>query len=171
MASPLRAAQNHASPSDSGVILAIDYGTSRLGLAMSDASGLTSHPFATWNRTNRRRDLGRLRDLVRQHSVRRIVIGLPLHLDGTASEMSEEVKRFAARVGKAIGISVELMDERLSSWEAGQLISAAGTRKAPRRHSVPRDMKNRKAPVDDLAAAIILRDYLNHNRQKTGAQD
>jgi putative holliday junction resolvase len=171
MANPLRAAQEHASPADSGVILAIDYGTSRLGLALSDASGLTSFPFATWNRTNRRRDLARLRDLVRQHSVRRIVIGLPLHLNGTASEISDEVRRFAVRVEKALGIPVELMDERLSSWEAGQLISAAGTRKAPRRHSIARGVNSRKAPIDDFAAAIILRDYLNHKRQKTGAQD
>ncbi len=171
MANPSRAAQEHTSPAGPGVILAIDYGTSRLGLALSDASGLTSHPFATWNRTNRRRDLARLRDLVRQKSVRRIVIGLPLHLNGTASEMSEEVRRFGARVEKALGIPVELMDERLSSWEAGQMISAAGTRKITRRHSIGRGVNNRKAPKDDFAAAIILWDYLNHKRQETGAQD
>ena len=171
MANPSRALQEHATPAVSGVILAIDYGTSRLGLALSDASGFTSYPFATWNRTNRRRDLSRLRDLVRQHSVRRIVVGLPLHLDGTASEMSEEVKRFAARVEKALGISVELVDERLSSWEAGQMISAAETRKSSRRRSATRGVSNRKAPIDDFAAAIILRDYLNHRRSETGAQD
>jgi putative Holliday junction resolvase len=115
--------------------------------------------------------MARLRDLVRQHSVRRIVIGLPLHLDGTASEMSEEVKRFAVRVEKAIGISVELADERLSSWEARQLISASGTRKTPRRHPIARGVNNRKAPIDDFAAAIILRDYLNQKRQEKGAHN
>ncbi len=101
-----------------GVILAIDYGQKRLGLALSDEHGITSRPFATWVRTNRRRDLARLRELVRKEGIRRIVVGLPLHLDGTPSEMSEEVKSFADRVEKALGIPVEMMDERLSSWEA-----------------------------------------------------
>jgi putative Holliday junction resolvase len=101
-----------------GVILAIDYGQKRLGLALSDEYGVTSRPFATWTRTNRRRDLARLRDLVRKERVRRIVVGLPLRLDGTPSEMSEEARAFAARVEKALGIRVEMMDERLSSWEA-----------------------------------------------------
>ncbi len=107
-----------------GVILAIDYGKKRLGLALSDEHGVTSRPFAIWTRINRRRDLARLRELVRQHAVRRIVVGLPLHLDGTPSEMSEEAKGFAARVEKALGIRVEMMDERLSSWEAEQTVGA-----------------------------------------------
>ena len=117
------------------MILAIDYGKKRLGLALSDESGATSRPFATWTRTNRRRDLARLRDLVRQQKVCRIVVGLPLHLDGMPSEMSEEVKRFSARVEKAIGIPVELMDERLSSWEAKQTIAGMDPRRSARRGS------------------------------------
>src|SRR5260370_34591290 len=104
-----------------GVILAIDYGQRRLGLALSDEHGVTSRPFAIWTRINRRRDLARLRDLVRQHAVRRIVVGLPLHLDGTQSEMSEEAMGFAARVEKGLGIRVEMMDERVSSWAAEQI--------------------------------------------------
>jgi len=80
-----------------GVILAIDYGQRRLGLALSDEHRMTSRPFATWNRINRRRDLARLRELARLHGVRRIVVGLPLHLDGGASEMSRESAAFAVR--------------------------------------------------------------------------
>ena len=94
MAIPLRASPSPATSETTGVILAIDYGKKRLGLALSDESGVTSRPFATWTRTNRRRDLARLRDLVRHEAVRRIVVGLPLHLDGSPSEMSEEVKTF-----------------------------------------------------------------------------
>ena len=93
---------------------------------------MTSRPFATWTRTNRRRDLARLRELVRQQGVRRIVVGLPLHLDGTPSEMSEEAKAFAARVEKALGIPVEMMDERLSSWEAKQTVQENEFANAPR---------------------------------------
>ena len=99
-------------------VLAIDYGRKRWGLALSDAMGMISRPLATWNRTNRRRDLARLRELVRHHAVRQIVVGLPLHMDGRPSEMSEEASRFAARLKKELGLPVELLDERLSSWEA-----------------------------------------------------
>jgi putative Holliday junction resolvase len=158
---PLRVLPFVAPAATSGVVLAIDYGTKRLGLALSDEHGVTSRPFAVWLRTNRRRDLARLRELVRKENIRRIVVGLPLRLDGTPSEMSEEVSAFAARVEKALGIRVELMDERLSSWEAGRVRPAT----KHRRHSV-RSRKtgvgvSGKTPLDDVAAAIILRDYLD----------
>src|ERR1700676_1528349 len=124
MASSLRASSLIVDSTTTGVILGIDYGQKRLGLALSDECGVTSRPFAIWTRINRRRDLTRLRELVRQHAVRRIVIGLPLHLDGTRSEMSEEATGFATRVEKALGIPVEMMDERLSSWEAERTLGA-----------------------------------------------
>lgn len=150
------------------MILAIDYGQKRLGLALSDVHGVTSRPFAIWARTNRRRDLARLRELARKEGVRRIVVGLPLHLDGTPSEMSEEVKAFAARLERALGIRVEMMDERLSSWEAAQTLSRVKslTRRVP-----PGNARARKIPLDDVAAAIILRDYLDKARPRAGLRD
>lgn len=153
------------------MILAIDYGKKRLGLALSDECGVTSRPFATWTRTNRRRDLGRLRDLVRDERVRRIVVGLPLHLDGSPSEMSEEAKSFSERLRKALGIPVELMDERLSSWEARQAISHEEPRRQALRGSQARIENRKKTPLDDVAAAIILRDYLQRARRQDGVRD
>ena len=73
--------------------------------------------------------------------VQRIVVGLPLHLDGTPSEMSEEVKNFSERLRKALGIRVELMDERLSSWEAKQTVSALEPRRQALRGSQARASK------------------------------
>jgi putative Holliday junction resolvase len=152
-----------------GVTLAIDYGQKRLGLALSDELGLTSRPFATWTRTNRRRDLSRLRELVRQRSIQRIVIGLPLCLDGTPSEMSAEARGFAGRLAKALGLPVEMMDERLSSWEAKQMLSST---KSPARllRRAEHATRKRVPAYDDVAASIILRDYLNraHIRTETG---
>jgi len=175
VANSLRASSLAAVPLVPGVTLAIDYGKKRLGLALSDEHGITSRPHATWTRTNRRRDLGRLRELVREEGVRRIVIGLPLHLDGTPSEMSEEARSFAARVGKALGLPVELMDERLSSWEARQTQAAANSNERARRDSSGRAEPKKKAPLDDIAAAVILRDYLDQARTRgparTGSQD
>jgi putative Holliday junction resolvase len=150
------------------VTLAIDYGRKRLGLALSDENGVTSRPFATWTRINRRRDLARLRDLVRRHGVRRIVVGLPLHLDGTPSEMSEEARRFAMRVEAALRVPVVMMDERLSSWEAGRTLLAAN---APsRRGKLKGSARRRRSTLDDVAAAVILRDYLDRARTPGGAR-
>lgn len=168
---PVRALTIPANSTATGVILAIDYGKKRLGLALSDESGITCRPFATWTRINRRSDLARLRDLVRDERIRRIVVGLPLHLDGTPSEMSEEAKSFSERVRKALGIPVELMDERLSSWEAKQTISAREPRAPALRGSQARIENKQKTPLDDVAAAIILRDYLARARRQDGARD
>jgi putative Holliday junction resolvase len=169
--SSLPALQSGVEPTATGVILAIDYGLKRLGLALSDERGVTSRPFATWTRVNRRRDLARLRELVREHAVRRIVVGLPLHLDGRPSEMSEEARAFAARVGRALGIPVEMMDERLSSWEAEQALAATKSTVTSRRGRTQQPRSRRKAPLDDVAAAVILRDYLDRARSQAGARD
>ena len=169
MASALR----HSTPAPvpaTGVILAIDYGVKRLGLALSDERQMTSRPYATWNRTNRRRDLARLRELVRQERVSYLVVGLPLHLDGTPSEMSEEAKAFAARVAKALGLPVEMVDERLTSWEAHETLAATRPpKRASRRSAEQRDTK-RQTPLDEIAAAILLRDYLAQAPARDGSR-
>jgi len=128
--------------------MAIDYGRKRFGLALSDELGLTSQPLATLARTNRRDDLRRIRLLARENKVRQFVVGLPLRLDGTAGEMAEEVKRFATRLIKELGLPVEMFDERLTSWEANETQMITNRREASDAHR------------DDIAAAIILRDYL-----------
>jgi putative Holliday junction resolvase len=135
--------------------LAIDYGRRRLGLALSDLLGITARPLATWERTNRRGDLARIRDLCRRHAVGRIVVGWPIRLDGTPGEMAREAARFAERLRKNLGgLPVELADERLSSWEASQQVQETGGRAAHRAGK----------RLDDVAAAVILRDYLSRAR-------
>ena len=136
-------------------VLAIDYGRRRLGLALSDILGLTARPLATWERTNRRDDLARIRELCRRHAVGGIVVGWPIRLDGMPGEMAREAARFAERLRKHLGLPVELVDERLSSWEAAQQVQAAGGRRTRRADS---------EPLDDVAAAVILRDYLSRAR-------
>jgi putative Holliday junction resolvase len=171
MVFPLRASPSVLGTAGTGVILAIDYGQKRLGLALSDEHGVTSRPFATWTRINRRRDLARLRELVRQHAVRRIVVGLPLHLDGTPSEMSEEATGFAARVEKALGVPVDMMDERLSSWEAEQTLAATKSTTPSSRGRTQHARRKQRTTFDDIAAAVILRDYLDRARMRPGTRD
>lgn len=134
-------------------ILAVDYGRKRIGLALSDELELTAQPLMTLERVNRREDLRRLRDICRTHFVAHILVGHPVHMSGAAGEMAEEAARFAARLHKELGIEVELLDERLTSWEAEQTL--AETRGAGRREGQPRD---------DVAAAVLLRDFLEQKR-------
>ncbi len=129
-------------------ILAIDFGQKRLGLAISDELQLTAQPLAILQRTNRRNDLRRLRELARAQGVAKILVGHPRNLDGTAGAMAEEAARFAARVQKELGVPVELVDERLSSWDAARTLRATKSR------------GKRPAKADDVAAAVILREYL-----------
>jgi putative holliday junction resolvase len=137
-------------------ILAVDYGRKRIGLALSDELGLTAQPLLTLARTNRRDDLRRLREICREHGVAHILVGHPLHITGAPGEMAEEAARFAARLKKALGIAVELVDERLTTWEAQQTMSQA-------KSSSPR----KRRPLDDVAAAVLLRDYLQRGHESS----
>jgi putative holliday junction resolvase len=139
-------------------ILAVDYGRKRIGLALSDELGLTAQPLATLVRVNRQTDLRRLREACRAHGVAHIIVGHPLHITGEAGEMANEAARFAARLEKETGIGVELVDERLTSWEAAQTIAEAN----------PSARRKRKS-LDDVAAAVLLRDYLEHTRESSRA--
>lgn len=139
-------------------VLAIDYGRKRIGLALSDKLRLTAKPLATIVRTNRREDLRRLREICRKHEAAQIVVGHPVRMSGEAGAMAEEAARFAARLEKELGIPVELQDERLTSWEAEQMI--AKTKPSP--------LRKRRA-FDEVAAAILLREYLERKRGEPGA--
>src|ERR1700691_1611263 len=107
-------------------ILAIDYGRKRIGLALSDELRLTAQPLGTLLRMNRQADLRRLRETCRSHAVSRIIVGNPLHINGEAGEMADEAARFATRLRKELGLEVELVDERLTSWEARQIRPSSG---------------------------------------------
>src|ERR1700680_5051321 len=141
-----------------GRVLAIDYGRRRLGLAISDPLGVAVRPLATWTRSNRRQDIARLRSLCREQGVSRIVIGWPLHLSGAQGDMASEAAGVADGLRKQLGIRVELVDERLSSWEAEQILADDHASKG--RSPNPNHRK-----LDEVAAAVILRDYL-HNAGK-----
>jgi putative holliday junction resolvase len=131
-------------------ILALDYGQRRIGMAISDELRMTAQPLGILERTNRRNDLRRLREIVRRHGVQLIVVGHPLRLDGTVGEMADEAARFAHRLARELGVEVRLADERLTSWEAGKLLRP-GTKGGT----------GRRREDDDGAAAVLLRDFLS----------
>lgn len=136
-------------------------------MALADAEARIAEPYATLERINRNEDMRRLREFAHEHHVRQIVVGLPLRMDGTPGGMAEEARRFAERVRKQLGVPVELVDERLTSWEAERILeeemgrrithveTREGRRKGPR-------ISDGKYTVDAVAAMVILREYLAH---------
>jgi putative Holliday junction resolvase len=147
-----------------GRILALDYGRARIGLAIADAETALAQPLGTLDRINRNEDMRRLRELVREHGVQQIVVGLPLRLDGTRGDMAEEAARFGQRVHKQIGVPVEMVDERLTSWEAERLLEEHQGRTMHAASSKKRKKDNGKPGVDALAAALILKEYLDRRQ-------
>ena len=154
-------------------ILALDYGRTRIGIALADVQARIAAPFATLPRINRNEDMRRLREMARQEKVQQIVVGLPLRLDGTQGDMADEVTRFAERVRKQVGVPVELVDERLSSWEAERMLEEQLGRKLMHQETHQGRKKtsraaDRKYTVDAVAAMVILREYLS---RQTGAKE
>lgn len=147
-------------------ILALDYGRARIGLAIAPVGSTLSEPLSTLERVNRNEDMRRIREIVRERGVRQIVVGLPLRLDGTRGEMAEEAARFARRVRKELGLPVEMVDERLTSWEAERQLEAQQGRtfQAVPAHAPSakhRSKRQARPSVDAMAAAIILKEYLD----------
>jgi putative Holliday junction resolvase len=155
--SAARAAQTAAS---AGKVLAIDYGRARIGVAIAESRHGVAQPLATLERINRNEDMRRLRELARAHGVKFVVVGLPLRLDGTRGDMAEEAERFAQRVRKQIGIPVEMVDERLTSWQAEREMEEQFGRRSKAGEITSKRKTSERVSVDSMAAAIILRDYL-----------
>jgi putative Holliday junction resolvase len=139
-----------------GRVLAIDYGTVRLGLAISDARQQFASPYANYTRVNSDRDLRYLRRVLQEEQVAQIVVGLPIHLDGRESQKSAEARQFAAWLQGETGIAVALHDERFTSVEAESHLLAARLTK-----------KRRKARLDMLAAQLLLTAYLESDRTRS----
>ena len=145
----------------------MDYGRARIGLAIAESLRGIAQPLGTLERINRNEDMRRLRELVRDNSVKLILLGLPLRLDGTHGEMAEETQRFAERMRKQIGIAIEMADERLTSWEAERLLEEEFGRKSKQIDGARKKRDASKFTVDSVAATIILREYLErHNSQR-----
>lgn len=151
-------------------ILALDYGRARIGLAIAGAEAALAQPLATLDRINRNEDMRRLRELVREHGVNQIVVGLPLRLDGTRGEMAEEAARFGERVRKQLGLPVEMVDERLTSWEAERLLEEHQGRTMHAASNKKRKKESTKPGVDAMAAALILKEYLDRRHAEPEAK-
>ena len=133
-----------------GRILALDLGTRRIGLAISDELRLTAQGMPTLVRRNLRADLDELARLAAQHGATQILLGDPRRMNGELGRQSEWVREFAARLGKRLELPLTFWDERLTSREAERALRGSGVAQA-----------DRKAAIDRLSAAILLQSYLD----------
>jgi len=138
-------------------ILAIDFGGKYIGLAVSDALGLTASGLPTLKRSNKRGDLDHIRELVEALQVERIVVGHPVHLKGHAGERAKEAEQFAGWLRRELSVPVELYDERLTSVEAENLLRERGEGRPRSRQS----RNQRVEAVNRIAAAVLLQSYLD----------
>ncbi len=137
--------------------LAIDYGERRVGLALSDELGIIASGIGTIS--NDATLLNRLLDIIREKTVARIVIGLPLTLMGAEGSVAKMVHSFAEQLRTASQLPVELIDERFTSSMAAQTIRDMGVGKKKRRD---------KGKIDEVAAIILLQGYLDSQKNTAG---
>ena len=131
-------------------VLAVDYGTKRIGLAVSDPLGITAQPLKVLENRGKRQDVAAIVTLLSELPIATIVVGLPLRLDGSEGGIEKRVRKFAHLLELESGLPVVLQDERFSSSEAEDALAEGG---------VPGS--ERKKVVDRMAAQIILQRYLD----------
>lgn len=131
-------------------ILGLDYGERRIGVAVSDEAGIIAMPLCKIQVQNRRQALAEIRRISLEKDVARIVVGMPLNMNGTRGPQAESVDVFVKQIGEHVNIPVEVWDERLSSQMAERVLIDFDTSRS-----------KRKGVIDKLAAQVVLQGYLD----------
>jgi putative Holliday junction resolvase len=134
-------------------VLALDVGARRIGVAMSDATGTLATPLTTVRVRGVERAIAEIVELVRQHEVGTVVVGWPLNMNGDVGPQAKSVRTFGEALEAALGQPVAYFDERLTSVVAEQMLRDMGLKPEKRRER-----------IDEVAASVILQDYLDHHR-------
>ena len=132
--------------------LGVDLGRVRIGLALADDVLRTARPLRTLTRRGEAEDLAAIAGLARDYEVSRAVLGLPLNMDGSEGASARLVRAFQPKLAVALGVPVDLFDERLSSFEAESRLRDRGF-----------SAKDRRGMVDEEAAAVILQGWLERS--------
>ena len=130
--------------------LGLDIGDKRIGVALSDPGGILASPLTIIERSDGEQDVENIINIVNQHQVKRIVIGLPLSMDGSSGKQADKVKAFVQKLYRHTEAPVEFRDERLTTVAAKRLLHISSAKKA-----------RKKVRDDAIAAALILQGYLD----------
>jgi len=131
------------------VILALDYGEKRIGAAVGNSELKTSTPVPPLKNSSRDEMIRQLKKMVDEYEISLIVIGYPLNMDGSESLITRKVQKFRNRVAHETGLPTEFLDERLTSFEAGEMLK-----------ETVGDIRKKKELIDSVSAQIILNEYL-----------
>ncbi len=140
-------------------VLGIDYGARRIGLAVSDPDGVLALPAGHLERKNLRADLGALSVWVREREIEHIVIGLPLHMDGRKGPEAEAALAFAEALRNATSLTVDTVDERMTSQQAARDLDSLQPKRSRRQR------RRARGQLDEAAAALILRTWLERHQR------
>ena len=138
-----------------GRVLALDVGSRRIGLAVSDPLGITAQGLETLERRNKRYDFEYLGRVIHNYAVREIVVGLPLRMSGAEGTQSEKMRTFAEELRKKFHLPVHLWDERLTSAEANRFL-----------RETELSIEKRGKAVDRMAATLILQGWMESHSQE-----
>jgi putative Holliday junction resolvase len=159
-------------------LMALDIGEVRIGVAVSDATGLLASPYTTLYVTPDEAQLwADIERLISETEAEELVVGLPISLDGQVHAQGERIQAFVNRLKEHITIPLTLWDERYSTVEAARLLAERDQDERGKRHRRSRrgSQRNnegrRRQSMDALAATIILQDYLDHLRSQQRVED
>ncbi len=136
-------------------IMALDVGRVRIGIAISDSLGIIASPYENYDRKNISSDIAHIKNVIEQNGVTKVLVGLPVSMDGSLNEQCRSVMGFTDELKKAISLPVEYVDERFSSLSAERVLLSADVSR-----------KDRKKVRDKLAASIFLQNYLDKIKNK-----
>lgn len=141
-------------------VLGVDLGSRRIGLAISDVDASFAFPLEAIESAGITRDIEALRVLIAERDIERVVVGLPLHMDGRAGAEAERARQFAGALADAAGLSVELLDERWTTAQAERALQDGGKRRRARREA------RKSGELDSMAASILLRTWLEREARE-----
>jgi putative Holliday junction resolvase len=144
--------------------MAIDHGTKKIGIALCDEMEIVATPFATWPMEGEK-TLEKLSRLAAEMGAKAILIGLPLHKDGSESSTAGLARAFGESLSLMASLPVSFLNEHLSSAEAKRLLAQAGSR--PKTKKGQRSQKGQGAKLDAAAAAVLLQEHLENRRSVT----
>jgi putative Holliday junction resolvase len=140
-----------------GRILAVDYGERRIGMAMSDPSATIAQPLPTLiRRAGKRPPVSKILEVITNNEIEAVVVGLPLALSGEDTDWTRDVREFAQTLQTRSGITVDLLDERMTSVQAERSVRELGLKKSQR---------EQKERIDSAAAMILLQMYLDQRKK------
>lgn len=138
-------------------VIGLDFGSKTVGVALSDELLMIAHPYTTIfrERENKlRKTISALKEIIVEHKIEKIILGLPIHLDGSFGERANKTMEFKSLLENKLGLDIILVDESLSTIVSDEILS---------RCNIPVSM--RKKHIDSVAAAVILQEYLDNKKK------